>query len=179
MDDRDSLSAAIAKCRVVISLLGPGINDRNGSRSLFGDIYKSSVFPLMREHGVDRIFAMGTPSISRPEDHWTLFTLAVVPLVRTFANFAYQNILNIADAFENHADGLKWTVYRIAAIPGNQDQESWRRDREDGETFVGWVGEDGLTMSQRRGALARWLVDAAEDGAEEWVGKMPAVCKKG
>ncbi|KAL4918693.1 hypothetical protein BDW62DRAFT_210312 [Aspergillus aurantiobrunneus] len=168
MDDVKSLSPAVAKCRIVISLLGPSLVHRTSSPTLFADIYKSSVFPLMREHGVRRIFAMGTPSISRPEDHWTLIAFILIPVIRIIANFAYQNIRNIGDTFEHDADGLDWTVFRIAAIPGSHDEESWRRDREEGEAFVGWVGESGWTVSQKRGALARWLVDAAEDGAEEW-----------
>ncbi|KAL2832475.1 hypothetical protein BDW59DRAFT_139311 [Aspergillus cavernicola] len=179
MDDLDALSTAMANCSIVISLLGPNILDRKMSPTLFADMYKTSVFPLMRQHGIRRILAMGTISIVRPEDHWTLARSALVPLVRIFANSAYQNILNIKNVFDHGANGLDWTVFRIAQIPGNPDEESWRRDREDGEAFVGWVGENGWTSSQRRGALARWLVDAAEGKAEDWVGKMPAVCKKG
>lgn len=179
MDDLESLSTAMAKSRLVISLLGPSITAWNTNRTLFADFYKSSVFPLMREHGVRRIFAMGTISIYQPEDHWTLMRSATVSAIRIFANGAYQNILNIADAFEQSADRLDWTVFRIAAIPGSDDEESWRRDREDGEVFAGWVGESGWTIAQTRGSLARWLVDAAENGAEEWMGKMPAVCKRG
>ncbi|KAL4932365.1 NAD(P)-dependent oxidoreductase [Aspergillus undulatus] len=178
MDDLDSLSAAMAQARLVISLLGPSLTHKIPT-TLFADIYKLSVFPLMREHGVRRIFAMGTPSIPRPEDSWTFISCVGVPLLRIFVNYAYQNVRNIGDAFEHHAEGLDWTVYRISMIPGNHDEDSWRADREDGEVFVGWVGESGWTMSQKRGALARWLVDAAEGGAEEWVEKMPAVSKKG
>ncbi|KAL4942107.1 hypothetical protein BDV06DRAFT_193126 [Aspergillus oleicola] len=177
MDDLELLSGAIARSRIIISLLGPSLTHKIPT-TMFADIYKSSVFPLMREHGVRRILAMGTPSIPRPEDSWTFLSCVGIPLLRIIASHAYQNVRNIGDAFDQHADGLDWTVYRISAIPGNHDEESWRIDREDGETFVGWVGQNGWTMSQKRGALARWLVDAAEGGAEQWVGKMPAVSKK-
>ncbi|KAL4875457.1 mediator complex subunit 27-domain-containing protein [Aspergillus karnatakaensis] len=173
MHDRTTLSPAIASSRVIISLLGPNTIDRSMSPTLFADMYKDSVFPLMREHGVRRIFAMGTISIVRLEDRWSLVRSAIVMLVRTVAYSAYANVVNIGDAFENHASGLDWTVYRIARIPGGDDERSWRRDREDGEVFVGWVWEKGWTISQRRGALARWLVDAAEGGAEEWRVRMP------
>ncbi len=43
--------------------------------------------------------------------------------------------------------------------------------------FVGWIGEKGWSFSQKRAALTRWLVDAAEVGTTEWVGKMPAVSR--
>ncbi|KAL6238530.1 hypothetical protein BDW75DRAFT_227957 [Aspergillus navahoensis] len=173
-DDQPTLSAAMARTSIVISLLGPSITTQMSNRTLYADIYKTLVFPLMREHGVRRIFAMGTPSISRPEDHWTLFTSLVIPGVRIFARSAYENVRAIGDAFENHADGLDWTVFRIAMIPGDHDERSWRRDREDGEVFVGWVGEKGWTPSQRRASLARWLVDAAEGSAEDNAWEMAA-----
>ncbi|KAF2180360.1 NAD(P)-binding protein [Zopfia rhizophila CBS 207.26] len=156
MDDLVALSTAVDQSSTVISLLGPNINDGKINPTLFADCYKSSVFPLMRRHGVRRIIAMGTISIVRPEDRWTFFQSMVV-------------------LFE--AQGLDWTVFRIASIPGKSDEASWRKDREDGEVFVGWVGEKGWTGVQKRGALTRWLVDAAEGGAEEWVGKMPAVSR--
>ncbi|KAL5340882.1 hypothetical protein BJX70DRAFT_406611 [Aspergillus crustosus] len=167
MNNLESLSPVIAQSRVIVSLLGPNIIDRSMSPTLFADIYKSFVFPLMREHGVRRIFAMGTISIFRPEDQGSLVRSAMIALVRLVANSAYWNVINIADVFDNHSEGLDWTVYRIARIPGGDDEESWRRDREDGETFVGWVNDKGWTISQKRGALARWLADAAEGGAED------------
>ena len=177
MDDVGLLADAIARSQIVISLLGPKVSDKIPT-TLYADIYRKSVFPLMRKHGVRRILAMGTPSIPQPEDSWTFLTCFGIPLLRMIASHAYQNVRNMGDAFDHNAEGLDRTVYRIAAIPGNDDEESWRIDREDGEVFVGWVGQRGWTMSQKRGSLARWLVDAAEGGAEEWVGKMPAVSKK-
>ncbi|CEL02327.1 hypothetical protein ASPCAL03498 [Aspergillus calidoustus] len=178
MNDLETLSAAIAQSYIVLSLLGPNILDKNMEPTLFADMYKSSVFPLMRQHGVKRIYAMGTISLYRPEDHWVLSRSVVVTFVRLFANRAYQNIINLAKVFDEDADGLDWTVFRIAMIPGNADEESWRRDREDGEAFAGPVGAKGWSISQTRAALARWLVDSVERGGDEWVGKMPAVCKK-
>lgn len=92
-------------------------------------------------------------------------------------NAPYRSILNVADVFEKEGkeQGIDWTVFRIAAIPGEDDEASWRKDREGGGDFVGWVGEKGWSMSQKRGALARWLVDAAESGLPDWVARMPAV----
>lgn len=179
MSDLASLSAAISQSHTVISLLGPNIIGKEMSPTLFADYYKSSVFPLMREHGVRRIFAMGTISIVQPDDHWTFSRPVLVLLVRLIANAAYRNVLNIADVFNREAHDLDWTVFRIGQISGESDERSWRKDRDDGEAFVGWIGERGWSSSQKRGALARWLVDVAESGAKEWVGKMPAVSKNG
>jgi hypothetical protein len=167
----------MAGCSIVLSLLGPNINDGRIDPMLFANYYTQSIFPLMRQHGVRRILATGTVSIQRPEDHWTFFQLMVVLFMRLFASAVYRSVLNVADAFEYQAAGLDWTVFRIAQIPGGSDEVSWREDREDGELFTGWVGEKGWTSAMRRAALARWLVDAAEGGADGWVGKMPAISR--
>ncbi|KAI3325690.1 NAD(P)-binding protein [Xylariaceae sp. AK1471] len=180
MSDGDALSRAVAKCSIVLSLLGPNIMDRMENQSLYADIYKDNVFPLMRKHGVRRILAMGTLSIQRPEDSWTFFQPMVLFFVRMMANGVYRNIINLANTFEHDAADLDWTIFRIAAIPGNSDEMSWKQDREDGgEPFVGWIGEKGWTSSIRRAALARWLVDAADGKADSWIGKMPAISRSG
>lgn len=159
-----------------MSLLGPQLGDLM-EPNIIPDFYRNSVFPAMRQHGVKRIFAMGTLSIVDPEDSWSLLRPAMVFLLRIIAGKAYRTIINIGETFENDAKDLDWTIYRIAAIPGESDNESWARDREDGKAFVGWIGEKGHTYSQKRGALARWLVDAVEGGLPDWVRKMPAVSK--
>lgn len=177
MDDLVAFSTAVSQSSIIISLLGPNIIRSNISPTQFADYYKSCVFPLMRQHGVRRIMAMGTLSIVRPEDHWSLFRLFIVLVVWLLANTIYHNVLNIAEVFEKEAHDLDWMIFRIARIPGNSDEESWRCDREDGETFAGWVGEKGWSGYQRRGALARWLVDMVGDEMVQWVRKMPAVSR--
>jgi hypothetical protein len=53
MEDTASLSAVIAKAYMIVSLLGPN--------QMLGPMpypeYYSSIFPMMREHGVKRIMA--------------------------------------------------------------------------------------------------------------------------
>jgi hypothetical protein len=131
----------------------------------------------MRQHNTRRIFAMGTISIPQPSDRFSLGRLLIVLLIRLLANSAYQSILGIGRVFAEQAEGIDWTVYRIAGIPGGSDDAAWTRDREDGEAFEGYIGHSGWGLSQKRGALARWLVDAAEDGKAQWIGKMPAVSR--
>ena len=99
--------------------------------------------------------------------------------MRVIANAAYNTIIGLGEVFENDAKDLDWTIFRIGNIPGESDAANWAQDREDGPAFVGWVAEPGWTLSQRRGALARWLVDAVEGGLTDWVQKMPAVSKLG
>ncbi|KAH6842312.1 hypothetical protein B0I37DRAFT_195666 [Chaetomium sp. MPI-CAGE-AT-0009] len=175
LTDTDALSTAVARARVVVSLLGPN-SMRGFNPETYFDFYKA-LFQQMRAHGVRRIFAMSTVSYPVPEDTFSLKRLMIVALVRTVVPLGYQTVFRICQAFLDHADGLDWTVYRIAGIPGGSDEASWRQDREDGQAFEGWVGEAGWTTAQKRGALARWLVDAVEDGKPQWIRKMPAVSR--
>ncbi|KAI0468114.1 NAD(P)-binding protein [Xylaria cf. heliscus] len=181
MNDMDALSNAVAKCSAIISLLGPKIDDRIESPTLFADIYKDNIFPLMRKHNIRRILAMGTLSIQRPEDSWTLFQPIIVFLVRLTANGPYRNIINVAATFERDAGDLDWTIFRIARIPGDSDEGSWKNDREEegAKPFVGWIGEKGWTTYIKRAALTRWLADAADGQADGWTGKMPAISHHG
>ncbi|KAH6673919.1 hypothetical protein F5X68DRAFT_246659 [Plectosphaerella plurivora] len=173
--DRDALSKSIAQSTVIISLLGPN-TIRGVNEATFTDFYKL-VLSLMREHHVKRIFAMSTVSCWTPEDAFSLVRLLLVSLVFVVANGAWRTVRGIARTFEEHGNGVDWTVYRIAGIPGGSDEASWKADREDGLAYEGGVAQEGWSLQQKRGALARWLVDAAEDGKAQWIGKMPAVSR--
>lgn len=175
MTDSAALSTAMAKCSVVLSLLGPSIHDKNIDPTVLADIYKYSIFPTMHQHGVRRILAMGTLSLKRPEDQWNFFHFIILIFMRLLASAIYRCIHNVAEVFEEEGSGLDWTIFRIAQIPGESDEASWKRDRKLGELFTGWVGEVEWSSSVARSGLARWLVDAVEGRAYGWVGKMPAV----
>lgn len=175
LSDRGALSTAISQSRVILSLMGPNtllyVNP-----TMYTDFYES-VFQLMREHGVQRIFAMSTLSIWQPEDEFSLVRLALVTLVFVVAHFGWRTARAIGRVFEERATSLDWTVFRIAGIPGGFSEADWKNDREDGEAFEGWIGQKGWSPQQKRAALARWLVDAAEDGKTRWIRKMPAVSR--
>ncbi|KAF3007541.1 hypothetical protein E8E13_006476 [Curvularia kusanoi] len=176
-NDAHALSSAMHGCSTVISHLGAQITDSHISPSLYLDMYRNAIVPAMRKNGIKRIFLMGTMAIQKPEDGWTVMTPVILTYMKLFARPVLRNILDIADFFEQDATDLDWTIFRIASIPGDQDAESWRKGREESELYTGPVGKKGWTMNTNRSALARWLVDSAEDGAVEWVRKMPAVTR--
>jgi hypothetical protein len=178
MDNLEILSTVISKSRIIVSLLGPNINQPVPTDTFYADIYRG-ILPIMRQHGVRRILAMGTISITRPEDNWSFLRWLMVLAVKLIAGSAYKNIIAIQNVFEDKGAtrDIGWTVYRIAAIPGNSDSESWKTDRNDGDSYIGPVNGNGWTLSQKRSALTRWLVDAVESGAPDVINKMPAVSR--
>jgi hypothetical protein len=132
---------------------------------------------------------MGTLSISQPElDARSFKREAIVGFVWVVANIAYQNIIAVGKAFEEWKQeesegvtGVKWTIFRIAAIPGGSSEGDWKRDREIGDVFIGGIGTKGWTTSIKRARLARTLVDLAVEDLDhgKWVGKMPALSEMG
>jgi len=178
MSQRDVLSRAIAKSRAIISLLGPS-GPRQPKNAEFADYYRTIV-PLMKQHGVHRILALGTTAMYRPDDQSSVSRALVATLIKVLANGAYHNILAIQDYFENLNDkSIEWTVYRVGNLSGTGDASAWSVDREGGKAFEGPVGAPGFTSGINRSILARWLVDVATASPAKWVRQMPAVSKSG
>ncbi|SPO06408.1 uncharacterized protein DNG_09097 [Cephalotrichum gorgonifer] len=175
VSDKDALTTAVSGSTVIVSFLGP--NTLTGVDPAIFTTFYSTLFPIMREHNVKRIYAMSTISHPQPDDGFSFLRLLLVALVYVAANGAYRTVRGIGRVFTEEAKDLDYTVFRIAGIPGGSDEESWRKDREDGETYVGPIAGKGWSLSQKRGALVRWLVDAVEDGKQEWIRKMPAVSR--
>jgi nucleoside-diphosphate-sugar epimerase len=159
MDDVGAISDVVSKSNVVISLLGPNII-RTLPPNFFADQYRR-VWAAMRDHNVKRIFAMGTFSIVEPQDGFSILKWLAVWFVYLLANSAWQNIINLGKAYEEEAQDLDWTIYRVGGVLGGHDDKTWARQRKGG-VYEGWLGEKGWTFSTQRSELARWLVDAAE-----------------
>jgi hypothetical protein len=103
-----------------------------------------------------------------------LVDIFIQRIFKLFVPRAYQCMQSVARVFREEAQGLDWTLFRITAIPGYADAESWAKDREH-STYVGYVGEKGWKYWTNRSGLARWLVDTVEQGQGIWIGQLPAV----
>uniref|UniRef100_A0A7S3K6N9 NAD(P)-binding domain-containing protein n=1 Tax=Aureoumbra lagunensis TaxID=44058 RepID=A0A7S3K6N9_9STRA len=176
MSQRDALSNAISKSRAIISLLGP-TSAKLLSKTEFADYYRMIV-PLMKEHGVSRILALGTISIYQPDDQSSISRALLRILVMGVANTAYHNILAIQEYFETLNDiSIDWIVFRVGLLSGSSDQSTWLANR--GEAFAGPVGAPGHASSMNRSVLAHWLADVATADPAVWVRQMPAISKAG
>lgn len=177
--DDAALSRAISQCRAIISLLGPNTGSmKDLTPTTYADIYSQRIFPLMRQHSVKRIFAMNTISVYQPEDKASLLRWLCAIMIWLVAGMAQKNMYAMQELFEDQerSKDIDWTMFRLGFIPGGHDESSWRKDRE-GEVYVGAVADQGWSLSQKRGQLAKWLVDAAIDGMPHLVHQMPAVSR--
>lgn len=173
MSKREDLSRAIAKSRAIISLLGPSA-DRQ-PRDTFASYYRTIV-PIMQQHGVRRLMALGTTAIYRPDDRTSISRALMAGLIRVIINSGYQNIMAIQEYFESVNDlSIEWTVYRLGWLSGTSDAAAWSIDRNQGEAYAGPVGGPGFSSGVNRSILAKWLVDTSLAQNTRWVHQMPAI----
>ncbi|CAG2007258.1 unnamed protein product [Fusarium graminearum] len=178
MSQKDAISLAVSRSRAVISLLGPS-SAKPASNTEFADYYRTIV-PLMKEHHVSRILALGTTAIYEPSDNSSVTRALMSNLIKVMVNSAYQNMLAIQEYFETLNDtSIDWTVFRLGWLGGTADQAAWLADREKGKPFAGPVGAPGYTSGINRSLLAQWLADVATANPAIWVRQMPAVSKTG
>ncbi|KAF5260064.1 hypothetical protein FOXYS1_9296 [Fusarium oxysporum] len=176
MTQHDAISRAVAKSRVVISLLGPS-STRQPKNTEFADYYRT-VVPFMKEHGVHRILALGTTAMYRTDDQTSISRAVMSTLIKVVANGAHHNILAIQEYWETLTDNhMEWTVFRVGNLAGTSDALAWSVDREAYKAFEGPVGAPGYTSGINRSILARWLVDVAISDPARWSRQMPAVSK--
>ncbi|UPK98390.1 hypothetical protein LCI18_009325 [Fusarium solani-melongenae] len=158
MTQRDALSAAVSKSRAIISLLGPS-SVKQPKNTEFADLYRTIV-PLMQEHGVYRILALGTTAMYQPDDRSSLSRAAMTTVIKVVAAGAYHKILAIKYFFEGIEDrSIEWAVFRVGNLSGMSEPSEWSADRIN------------------RSILARWLADVATSSPAKWSRQMPAVSK--
>lgn len=168
LTDTASLSAAFAqKPDAVISLLGP-----TASASLMpwtiGDTFTDGycrIMAEMRNNGVKRILVMGTVSIYVPEDKPSLGRAFLVWIVYLLVHAAWRQIIGISELFQNEAQDLDWTIFRIGNL-GNGPV---------GEIAEGYVGDGNTSLGIQRSELAEWLVGEAEKDDSRWIKGFPSV----
>ena len=108
LDEFEKVSAAIAGSDRVISLLGPGTKAADVPPLVTGT---RNIVAAMKEHGVRRLVATGTPSLSDPVDGSDRKIGLLVRLIRTFQPTAYKAIVEIGQIVRE--SGLDWTIVRF------------------------------------------------------------------
>ncbi|KAH7011056.1 hypothetical protein EDB80DRAFT_571256 [Ilyonectria destructans] len=161
--DAERLTKAIKGQDVIVSLLGP-------TGSVSGTPYTDAyclIFSLMKRWKVKRILAMGTLSISDPEDGFSILAFLGVTLIRIIANSTYKDIVSFGKLFDKEAtkDGLDWTIFRLGFLGDGAPQTS----------KVGYVAKNGWAMKNQRADVASWLVEEIEKDNSEWIRKRPSI----
>ncbi|MFI1212795.1 NAD(P)-dependent oxidoreductase [Streptomyces sp. NPDC020802] len=161
LDDASAIGEAVRGSDAVLSVLGPGTNKAEIPPLVSG--YRS-IIAAMREHGVDRLVALGTPSITDPADRRELKVGLMVTGIRKFQPMAYDAIVRIGQTVRD--SGLKWTIVRVPLLTNGPKTAT---------VNVRAVGDKGGARLSRTNAAA-FLLQQATDSTH--IGAAPFITDK-
>ncbi|KAG2142564.1 NAD-P-binding protein [Suillus cothurnatus] len=164
LDDREALSAAIQGVDAVLSALGPSVSSgpMHPKGTPLARAY-SLIIELMRGHRVRRLVALGTPSITDPNDKFSLRMSIIVKGVATLARTAYEDVVAIGETIRTQGNDLDWTIVRVPILSGADDKK----------IVVGYVGDGRTGIWVTRAGFALFVVQEFENN--EWVKKAPLI----
>lgn len=163
LDDQASLKKAVdGGATVFVSFAGPVMSSPKGTPVT--DCMKI-LFSLLIAAHYERALVLGTCSWTAPEDLGALKWKASVLLIKTIANFAYQEFNGLgAFVASTSVEDLKWTLFRVPFL-GNGEAKPVTA------TYTG-TGLDGFFLSRK--SIAEWVLKEIKDG--EWIGQAPILC---
>ncbi|KAF7798607.1 hypothetical protein EIP86_009829 [Pleurotus ostreatoroseus] len=164
LTDRDALSQALAGVDAVLSALGPAVKKGplHPSNTPLAHAY-SLLLEVMKEKSVNRLIALGTPSMKDEHDGFSLTFKLLVAGVGIFAHSAYQDVVAIGETIRAEGDGLAWTIARVPLLTDDPNKE----------TVAGYIGDGKVKAKLSRPGFAAFCVKQLM--SEEWVGKAPLV----
>jgi putative NADH-flavin reductase len=148
LEDLTKIKAAVAGSDVVLSLLGPGTKAADVPPIVAGT---RNIVAAMREHGVRRLVATGTPSISDPADDNDWRVGFLVKMIRTFQPAAYKALVEIGQIVRESQ--LDWTIVRFPFLSNGP-----RTDRINARS----IGQKGGLRLSRANAAAFVLQQATD-----------------
>jgi len=164
LDDREALSSAMKNVDAILSALGPSVSrgPLHPKGTPLARAY-SLIIELMKTHGVRRLLALGTASITDPNDKFSLRMSTLVTGVAILAHTAYEDVVAIGKTIRTQGDNLDWTIVRVPILTGSDDKN-----------FVaGYVGDGKTGVWLTRAGFASFVVQELENN--EWVKKAPLI----
>ena len=166
LTDEAALLQALDGVDAVLSALGPAVS--RGPLHPSGEPLAHGyalVIRAMKQIGVRRLIALGTPSITDPADKFSLKMSSIVTGVATLAPNAYKDVVAIGKTVrEDGGEELDWTIGRVPLLTSSQSEEY----------ITGYVGDGRTGIHLSRAAFAVFVLDELE--RREWVRKAPLVC---
>lgn len=151
------------RAKFLTMALGPGAKHPSGTPLAFA---YARIMDAMKKHGVKRLIALGTGSITDPKDKFNLQYWALVQAISTFARNAYKDIVAVGETIREKGAklDLEWTIARVPLLT----------DHESKEFLTGYIGDGKTNTSLSRAAFAAFVVGEVEK--RQWVNKAPIVC---
>jgi len=165
LTDEATLTQALDGVDAVLSALGPSVSrgPLHPSGEPLAHAY-ALLIRVMKQKGVPRLIALGTPSITDPADKFSLKMSAIVTGVATFARTAYKDVVAIGNTIrEDGGNHLDWTIGRVPILTSSQSEEY----------IAGYVGDGKTGIYLSRNAFATFVLDELE--RDDWVHKAPLI----
>ncbi|HTF52903.1 MAG TPA: NAD(P)H-binding protein [Pseudonocardia sp.] len=159
LTDTDAVARSVQDAEAVISLLGPPSKGRIEVAPIL-DGYRNIV-AAMGTHGVRRLVALGTPSITDPADRREPAFSMLVAVGKRIKPSAYRIMVGISEIVR--ASDLDWTIVRVPLLTDGPRTE---------RINVRTVGDKGGIRLSRANAAAYFLLQA-EDTTR--VGQAPLI----
>lgn len=169
LDDETNISKALEGVDVVVSALGPSTAPTKAvfypSGKPLAQAY-SLIIRLMHKHHVPRIFALGTASITDPQDKFSLQFSILVNGVATVAHNAYRDVVAIGETIRTQGKDLDWTIVRAPLLT----------DQDNKDVIAGYVGDGKTHTHLARVGFASFIVKEIQAVTPAWIKKAPLIC---
>jgi hypothetical protein len=161
LTDATAIKTVVHDADAVLSVLGPSSTRVPGTPITNGMV---TIISAMKAHGVRRLVASATLSVSDPGDvpPWTV--RAMVTGVRLFAPRPCLDIVGTGDAVRD--SGLAWTLARVGLLRDGPHTANVR---------AGYLGARGK-LDISRANFADFILRQVTD--RDWIGKAPAISDK-
>jgi len=163
LEDEDAMAKSMEGVHAVLSALGPSTSPTklHPSNTPLAHAY-SRVIRIMYAHNVKRLLALGTASISDPNDKFSAVFWALVNGVKTLAWNAYKDMVAIGEAVRGEQE-LAWTIVRVPLLTTSESKN----------VIAGYIGDGKIGSSLPRAAFAAFVVKELEKN--EWMRKAPMI----
>lgn len=166
LDEHDKLSKAMEGVDAVLSTLGRNAslkeNPFHHPDTPIAKAYER-IIDLMHFHGVKRLIALGTPSMSDPRDKFSLAWSLMIGGVAALAHTSYRDVVETGKTIRTRGDDLDWTIVRVPRMT-NKDQK---------EVIAGYVGDGKTGFSLSRAGFAAFIVKELCASRPQWVKAAP------
>ncbi|KAJ4476592.1 NAD-P-binding protein [Lentinula aciculospora] len=166
LTDTESLTKAMAGVDAVCSALGPSVKKGpfHPSGEPLAHAYEG-VIDVMKKQGVKRLFALGTASISAPEDKSDFKFATLVSGISIFARNAYKDVVAIGKIISKQ-DDLDWVIVRVPLLD----------DKPNRDIIAGFIGDGKINTGLSRIGFAVFVVAQLSDPDSVWFKKAPMLC---
>ncbi|KAI0273179.1 NAD-P-binding protein [Russula aff. rugulosa BPL654] len=162
LEDSKTLDTALAGADAVLSALGPSFGNPSGTPIARG---YAALLEAMRQQGVKRLIALGTPSIKDEQhDKYSTVYSMMVTAVSYGARSAYKDIVAVGEVIRACED-IDWTIVRVPVLKNERNRE----------VRAGYIGDGGAGAGYTLARLGFAVFVLRELEKGEWIKRSPLI----